>query len=315
MDEFTANNHGFKLSLNNSIATKSSVGGGAVFLKNKVNSGAHQWRFRLAKGSYAVSIGVWKAKYKCINTKLLTAYEFKGKVYAFNVNAFKNGGTLTDGDGRTYEESLCSYSGACSEGDIIDMFLDLNKLELSFSVNEEHKGVAFKVENTSYIAVVSAFSGRSIELMSYKELTAMNAAVDDDNDDVKCNECMNMKQTIESLQQKNAELTMKLKAMTIKYNALYRKCNIDESNYNNWSCDHIADWIVGLNADYKQYENTLRANLKKEQVDGSLLIELDKSDLHRFGIIALKHKVAICQQIKRLIVSYQDEGKNETVYM
>ena len=90
MDEFTANSHGFKLSLNNSIATKSSVGGGAVFLKNKVNSGAHQWKFRLAKGSYAVSIGVWKAKYKCINTKLLTAYEFKGKVYAFNVNAFKN---------------------------------------------------------------------------------------------------------------------------------------------------------------------------------------------------------------------------------
>merc|ERR1719245_1122510 len=88
--------------------------------------------------------------------------------------------------------------------------------------------------------------------------------------------------------------------MTIKYNKLYRKSNIDENDYINWDSDIITDWILNLDQEYERYEDPLRANLKKEEVDGSLLVELDKNDLHRLGIITLKHKIAITKQIKRL---------------
>merc|ERR1712032_1789853 len=116
------------------------------------------------------------------------------------------------------------------------------------------------------------------------------------------------------------ELQMDLNEMTVRYNKLYRKSNIDENDYMNWDSGIITDWILHLDQEYERYEDPLRANLKKEEVDGSLLNELDKNDLHRFGIITLKHKIAITKHIKRLINQQQklpqnDEGNKGTAYI
>eukprot|EP01084_Bolivina_argentea_P094423 169750_1 len=75
---------------------------------------------------------------------------------------------------------------------------------------------------------------------------------------------------------------------------------VNTYDYKNWDSDMVANWIISLDKQYKKYKDTLYANLKQEDVDGSSLMYLDKNDLHRFGIMSIKHKVTIMQQIKLL---------------
>lgn len=96
------------------------------------------------------------------------------------------------------------------------------------------------------------------------------------------------------------ELRDNLRIITEKYNKLLRKGDLDESKHLSWNSDLITDWIISLRDEYKAYEQALRINLKKECVDGSLLASLDKNDLHRFGIINLKHKMDVINHIKIL---------------
>ena len=67
--------------------------------------------------------------------------------------------------------------------------------------------------------------------------------------------------------------------------------------------------------EYKGYEKVLRVNMKKEGVDGEILGDLDKNDLHRFGVVSIKHKVAIMKEIKRVtgvkMMEYTNEGGND----
>ena len=75
---------------------------------------------------------------------------------------------------------------------------------------------------------------------------------------------------------------------------------IAEAEFKQWDSDQLTDWIVGLDINYEKYEQGLRANLKNEGVTGELLSELDKNDLHRFGVNMLKDKIAILKNIKRI---------------
>ncbi len=83
----------------------------------------------------------------------------------------------------------------------------------------------------------------------------------------------------------------------------------------NWNSYDVANWIINLDKQYESFEDVLKIKLKEEDVDGSILSELDKGDLHRFGIISMKHKLAIATHIKRLTNQqkqpfvYNDEGK------
>eukprot|EP01083_Nonionella_stella_P186203 681143_1 len=108
------------------------------------------------------------------------------------------------------------------------------------------------------------------------------------------------------------ELQMELKTVTAKYDALCRKANIDVKKHMHWDCDTIVDWIVSLNGEYEAYEETLRMKMKEEGMDGSLLSELDRNDLHRFGIVSLKHKVQILKHIKALR-RHQTKPQNEVI--
>ena len=96
------------------------------------------------------------------------------------------------------------------------------------------------------------------------------------------------------------ELQLNLQEMTQKYNKLYRKSNIDEGDFINWSTDDITNGICNLDVQYESFEDVLRNNLKKEDVDGSILRELEKQDLHRFGIVSMKHKLNVYKNIKRI---------------
>ena len=121
------------------------------------------------------------------------------------------------------------------------------------------------------------------------------------------NENAVMKQEIEALNKNNLDLSDECKELKhdlmdvkAKYNQLLRKNNIKESEYKEWDSDIITDWIIGLNQEYEQYEQVLRKCLMEESVDGNILNELDKNDLHRLGVKSLKHKNEIIKNIQRI---------------
>ena len=141
------------------------------------------------------------------------------------------------------------------------------------------------------------------------------------------------------LQQKNMELNEEQKEMNMelnelrdikdKYDKLLRKSRLDESQYMIWDGNTITDWMMTLSDEYQRYEAVLRKTLKEEEVDGSLLPDLDKNDLHRFGIKVLKHKIGIIKEIQRLSSSqsqpaapaayqpqqFQSDGPGSTAYI
>ena len=95
------------------------------------------------------------------------------------------------------------------------------------------------------------------------------------------------------------KIQMELDEIKDKYNKL-NSSNVDQSIYREWDSDSIIDWILSLNEEYKKYEQSLRTKMKSEGIDGSLLSQIERNDLDRFGVKELKDKIFIIQKIKRL---------------
>eukprot|EP01083_Nonionella_stella_P126425 382661_1 len=361
----------FTLSANNMVATTNEAFRATAYLSKEVKSGVHRWRFKiLSYSNNAIDIGLWKSKYGIQLEKAARLMQKgKGKLYMYCVTyAYLSKGDL--GDGR---HDVDSYGTRCVKGDIIDMILDLNKLELKYVVNDKDYGVAFNVEKTSYKAVLNMSGyGYAIELVSYA--TTNNTESKETDEQLNCDNCdilsketddlrkqiyemssdmelntgiiNSLNEQIETVRKEKVELLQRydevnetniklneeckelqtnLTEMTNKYNALFRKTNIDETNYTNWDAENVADWIINLDSKYEKYEETLRVKLNEEGVDGSLLPDLDKSDLHRFGITLLKDKNAILKQIKRVtdqkqqhheqLVQYNEGADAPTAYI
>ena len=147
------------------LAIKNSGGSpGCIFLTQVVNQGVHKWKFKLiAIQNYAVTIGVWKGD-KTDNTHRISADAFsQSRCYAYIVNHCIC--TPGDSSGRRYGYGTKN----CQSGDQIEMILDLNKHQLSYSVNDTALGIAFKdIQQTCYRAVLSIWkTGDAVELMSY----------------------------------------------------------------------------------------------------------------------------------------------------
>ena len=73
-----------------------------------------------------------------------------------------------------------------------------------------------------------------------------------------------------------------------------------EAEWEEWEPSQIADWMLSLDNKYKKYEKTLRKKLNEEEMHGSLLGELEQSDLDRFGIKSQKHQKAILIELKKM---------------
>ena len=122
-----------------------------------------------------------------------------------------------------------------------------------------------------------------------------------------------LKEKLNKANEECKEYKLQLNELKGKYDKLYRKV-IDKNNYEKWNADMITNWIISLGQEYEPYEKLLRMNLKKESLDGSCLKELDKNDLHRFGVENFKHKSAILRHIQQLISGgdFDDEGATQT---
>ena len=137
-------------------------------------------------------------------------------------------------------------------------------------------------------------------------------------------EVVRLKQQNLKLNDDQKEMQMELNDIKNKYNKLLSKEKLNENKYLEWDSEHVADWILSLDDEYGVYEEVLRRNLKNESVDGTLLGDLERNDLHRFGINNLKHKIAIMKHMKRLSsqqsnaaapAAYANDGPGSTAYI
>ena len=145
-----------------------SIGYQSAYLSNIVSTGINIWKFSLNKVSDNWNIiGVTKTKYK----------QYVDNTFVMNKN---------DGYGYLirYMDGLCAHltnpgdpgnagkkygSKKLESGDIIEVILDLNKLCLSYKVNDIDLGVAFKnIEKTTYRAAVTFYNkNEKISFISY----------------------------------------------------------------------------------------------------------------------------------------------------
>ena len=164
----------FKLSSNNTIVTCIKNGSKSILLTQTVSKGIHKWKFKLVtiycvSTPYYLSIGAWKAKYILDRNTFLfgdrRSKKGEGKVYAWNIGQ----GFTTNGEEDSYNRNYAKGRRSI-EGDIIEMVLDLNKLEIRFILNDKDQGVAFEdIEKTDYKAAVDIWKGTdTIQLLSFE---------------------------------------------------------------------------------------------------------------------------------------------------
>ena len=165
-DRFDPELHGEKVKVSDTMINKSKYGQCSVFLSNILSSGKHQWRFKIWQThGCTLSIGVWDNAFsaeKQLNTYLTTVRE---ATYTINFNDAE-----FQGPKKFAVRDSGRYGEKCEWNCIIDMYLDLDKLDLSFAINTRNYGTAFKLKSgTSYRGCSYIFAeGAKLELLLYQ---------------------------------------------------------------------------------------------------------------------------------------------------
>ena len=164
-EKFDPNNCGKMCSLSESgsILTKTNDNYDIALLSKTVSTGTHRWKFKIDNinpANYTFVIGVWNIGYDADCNNSMFSKAAKNKLYGWN----SAGGQITRG--RSYFKS---YGKPHKKGDIIEMILNLYKLELGYTLNGEDYGVCWSnIDEGKYKAMVHMYkSGDSIELVSY----------------------------------------------------------------------------------------------------------------------------------------------------
>ena len=85
--------------------------------------------------------------------------------------------------------------------------------------------------------------------------------------------------------------------------------------YLNWNHQDIYEWIMSLrNGLFIGYQDQLQQALNEENVRGSHLNTIDKSDIKGWGIVDYEHRQTLFDEIKQLVRPQQIEG-GDTEYL
>ena len=148
----------------------------------KVDKGKHHWKFKIMKfasnmGSWRIVIGITKID-KLDDEKLKKLFDSY-----ISCNHASYGLVVNCGNTRSFLVSKTSagypgkdYGKVCNkDGDVIDMYLDLDNMILRFGINGLVYGNAYdKIEKTAYKMVMTLNqAGTVIELISYQEIDNM----------------------------------------------------------------------------------------------------------------------------------------------
>ena len=169
-DSFDPNNTHKDIKINadgDELQTKGGNDHFTICLRNITCSGINIWKFKCKKRSCDDSIGITKAEASADDLSYLD-YEGETQIgYAFAA------------EGRITNPKDCyswgdEYGNGWEEGDIIEMRVDFNKLELTYKVNETPHGKAFDIDHGEYKAALSVYPDTSYDasyqLLSYQHI-------------------------------------------------------------------------------------------------------------------------------------------------
>ena len=127
-----------------------------AFMSNVIDRGRYSWRFRLIQVEplryWTMTIGIWKCrKDKSVVAAMNHIFTIgKQAGYGFAANC----GCLVNPETGHGEEER-TYGCWCGDGDVVEMHVDLERLELSYVINGTDYGTAFNIEKTAYRAAVN----------------------------------------------------------------------------------------------------------------------------------------------------------------
>ena len=136
--------------------------------------------------------------------------------------------------------------------------------------------------------------GKDSQIVEYKEkLESMTQ------------EIQQLRKRVATLEDERKEFEMMINELK-EENKKLKLNNLDVGKYEEWGVDEIIYWIISLDEKvFQQYEGTLRKFLSEEDVNGECLIDVEVSDIKRWGIKSFKHSKLLLKAIKSLV----DKGK------
>ena len=163
----------YKFTINGNTASHTGYYGyygyATVFLSNIVEKGEHHWKFKVKKYSQDSNLifGIWNIKHdplSIINDKWIgntpnSSYAFDFSCAELNIHSSKNEWTGQE-----------TYGVICSRGSIIQISVDFNRLQLSFTINDINYGKAFDIKHGKYLCAISSNGkGNAIDLLCYNQ--------------------------------------------------------------------------------------------------------------------------------------------------
>jgi len=141
--------------------------GNTAFMSRIVDRGVHSWCFEVDlrfSHWWSTTIGIWRCSNDSTPPRndIFTLGEHRG--YGFNPSE----GTLVDpATGKVPIALPMNYGQRCIRVNVVEMVLDLDRLELKYIINGRDFGKAFSVEKGAYRAAVNLSQiGDSVQLLS-----------------------------------------------------------------------------------------------------------------------------------------------------
>jgi len=144
-------------------------GGNTAFFSKIVEHGVHRWTFKVNlqfSNWWAVTIGIYKVRDDASALPINDIFCLgQGRGYGYNVTE----GTLTDlQSGGAFSDAVQYGPEFFFEG-LVEMVLDLDKMELKWIVDGQDNGKAFTVAKGSYMAAVNlSLVGDYVEFVGYR---------------------------------------------------------------------------------------------------------------------------------------------------
>ena len=163
-DRFHPILHGKDVEIINKEVHTRSRGYCSAFLSNIVSKGIHKWRFQQISGNNQY-IGI------CDNSLPLKDDRYLNDWYHWKAPLASFGLCLITGYLRGKQELQHKWGKYCpitKKGDIIELCLDLNKMELKYIINGKDYGKAFDIPPGQYrVGVCLAYRHSSCKLLQY----------------------------------------------------------------------------------------------------------------------------------------------------